>query len=323
MSSPDLDSYVHVGLWTDWSHGSVLGKRLTLTRSDANLLIAFTAFFIAFVATQFWRLFCLVHHRYSSSSIPQNALYYQQQVILRNSASAEVGLLSFLRLSWSWRKLGLRCLLPLLPLCSLTILIIAAFTIAGGFSSQISSATGDTVLLDHQKCGFISPPANFSDSNPFKSLFARKISNAANYAQQCYLNNSAGLLDCNRFVVDRIPWESETNASCPFSDTICRDAQYNIRLDTGHIDTNDILGLNAPPRERSSSRYVLHCSPLVTEGYKSVTNVSDEGALVQYNYGWSSEGGRSNITARNYTYAVPDTHSQYLRGHTGANLKLT
>ncbi|KAI1173299.1 hypothetical protein F4777DRAFT_558398 [Nemania sp. FL0916] len=323
MSDSDIDSFVHIGLWTDWSHGSVLGQRLTLSRSNANLLVAFTAFFIAFVATRFWRVFCLVFHRCSSTSAPQYTLYYQKQVILRNSANAETGITSFFTLLWAWRKLGWRRLLSLLSLLVSTALILAGFTIAGGFSSQISSATADTVLLNPQKCGFVQHPINVTETGPLSALYAQKIYNAANYAQQCYLNNTNGLLNCDRFVADRISWVSDTNASCRFSDTICRNKQSNIRLDTGQVDTHAILGFNAPLQERSSSRYVLHCAPLVTEGYKSIVNTSDKGVMVRYNYGWSVKGGKTNVTEQNYTYSIPDIKSQYLQTFNGANFKLS
>jgi hypothetical protein len=44
----DSTSYpVYLGTWINWSRGPVFGATLTLTRNDANLLIAFVAFFVA------------------------------------------------------------------------------------------------------------------------------------------------------------------------------------------------------------------------------------------------------------------------------------
>lgn len=63
LSSVDVDTHVHLGLWTDWSRGAVFGRTLTMTRGNANLLIAFTASFVAIVATRFWRILCLAIHR--------------------------------------------------------------------------------------------------------------------------------------------------------------------------------------------------------------------------------------------------------------------
>lgn len=82
-SSDSADPYpVYVGAWTNWSRGRVLGATLTLSRRDADLLIAFTAFFVAFVATRVWRILCFAIHRFCSKKTPQNAIYHQHQVSL-------------------------------------------------------------------------------------------------------------------------------------------------------------------------------------------------------------------------------------------------
>jgi hypothetical protein len=48
MTSDSTDQYVvYLGKWTNWSRGPVFGATLTLSREDANLLIAFVAFFVA------------------------------------------------------------------------------------------------------------------------------------------------------------------------------------------------------------------------------------------------------------------------------------
>lgn len=51
---------VHIGTWTNWSRGRVMGATLTTTRQYGNLLIAFTAFFVSFVASRFWKMTWLV-----------------------------------------------------------------------------------------------------------------------------------------------------------------------------------------------------------------------------------------------------------------------
>jgi hypothetical protein len=53
-SDPTLQYKVYTGYWVNWSYGTVYGPTLTLTRTDANLLIAFFAFFVAFVGTRLW-----------------------------------------------------------------------------------------------------------------------------------------------------------------------------------------------------------------------------------------------------------------------------
>lgn len=95
----------------------------------------------------------------------------------------------------------------------------------------------------------------------------------------------------------------DTQAPCPFSNvSICRTNSSNIRLDTGYIDLNDDLGVNAPPENNILFRSVLQCAPLETQGYTE-----------------PMKGPRDNFTAyyygpsfpTNYTYMVEDLDSQY------------
>lgn len=58
---------VHLGTWTNWSRGQVMGATLTTTRQYGNLFIAFTAFFVGFVASRFWKMAWLVIRLYFSS----------------------------------------------------------------------------------------------------------------------------------------------------------------------------------------------------------------------------------------------------------------
>ncbi|GAW20236.1 hypothetical protein ANO14919_097350 [Xylariales sp. No.14919] len=62
------DQYqIYVGIWTNWSRGQGMGSTLTLSQQDADLIFAFTAFFIAFVTTRAWRVLCFTLHRLYST----------------------------------------------------------------------------------------------------------------------------------------------------------------------------------------------------------------------------------------------------------------
>jgi hypothetical protein len=62
MATVDIESRVHLGIWTDWSRGAILGRTVTMSHADANLLIAFTVSFIVFVAIRFWRIIYIFIH---------------------------------------------------------------------------------------------------------------------------------------------------------------------------------------------------------------------------------------------------------------------
>ncbi|KAI1128616.1 hypothetical protein F5Y10DRAFT_291899 [Nemania abortiva] len=299
---------VHLGAWTNWSRGPILGKTLTITRRDGDLLIAFTAFFIAFVGSRFWRIACLCAHRLHSSEKPENAIYHQRQIILRNTASADSGLVQLLQLIWAWRH-SIPLLQSILPAFFMAIFCVVAFTIAGGFSSQIASSVGTEVLLNGTDCGYISKRTISQFTESTVAYGERMGKNALNYVQQCYYNSNS-LTDCSNFVTKRIPITVDESALCPFNANICRSQSENILLDTGHINSHHHLGINAPPNERILFRRTLQCAPLKTSGFKRPNKSGSRHNSTLYNYGPQQDPFNLNI---NYTYKVKDVESQYNR----------
>ncbi|KAI0887777.1 uncharacterized protein GGS22DRAFT_197728 [Annulohypoxylon maeteangense] len=309
MDSDRSDQYsIYVGTWINWSRGQIMGSTLTLTRRDADLLIAFTAVLISFVATRVWKIICFFLHRAYSKSTPQDVVYHQQQAILRNSSSPENALYLLLKLLWSG-NFAKRRLRPVLTILVAT-LCVSTFTVAGGFSSQISTAVGSEVLLKGTNCGYINSSYMFEDLDmtfTAKAYRAEKSNNAANYAQQCYSTDAAaGYLDCNRFITKKLPMENDLNASCPFDKSICRNGSANLRLDTGYIDTHAHLGINLPTDRRVQWRHVTHCAPLVTERYTTQAVMSD-GNFTLYHYG--------NVTqpdgVKDFIYRAKSIKEQY------------
>ncbi|KAI0401872.1 hypothetical protein F4802DRAFT_393586 [Xylaria palmicola] len=296
----DAEYYpVHIGIWTNWSRGRVFGSTLTFRRQDADLLIAFTSFFVAFVGTRVWRIICFAFHRYFATPTRQDVVYHQRQAILRNSSNPEDGVRLLTQVLWDHRdKAGRKRLSSTLVVA---MLCIAAFAAAGGFSSQTSTAVGTEVLVKSLNCGF-TEDLDF-DKLP---LVAERISNAANYAQQCYSRNSTGRIDCGRFVAKRIDADVDTEAGCPFEDNVCRLKSGNIRIDSGYMDSHKHFGLNSPTDQRMLVRKVLHCAPLTTTGYSSQINLAI-GNVTLYHYG--------NITTHtglhDYMATAKSIESQY------------
>ncbi|KAI1113791.1 hypothetical protein F5Y14DRAFT_199635 [Nemania sp. NC0429] len=298
---------VYVGAWTNWSRGQVLGATLTLNRREADLLIAFTAFFIAFVATRVWRIICFAIHRSYSKETPQNAIYHQHQAALRNASNPEDGIL-LLTDAVRVAK-GLKGRFCPLSTAAVATVCIFSFTIAGGISSYISTAIGDEVLIKSMNCGRMSIGSWISVlQNPYATAYAaEQLNSAANYAQQCYLSGGGGLLDCGRFVMKQIIGNIDRNASCPFHHDLCRNPSLNIRIDSGYLSSHDHFGLNSPPDERILWRNVFNCAPLVTTGYTSQSNTS-LGETTRYHYGNTT--GPTGVL--DYIYATKSVEAQYL-----------
>jgi hypothetical protein len=308
-----MDGNVRLGVWTNYSNGTILGATLTTTRGYGSLLTTFTGFAIAFVGSRFWSIICLILHRCYSTPEPRDAIHHQRQVILRNSVSPDAGLVFLVRLLWAWRKSGTKTkrYSRICPAILWAIFCIAALTAITAFSSQISSAPGDEVLLRGDLCGIMTLPSSSIAAMMLpETAVAKRINDAANYAQQCYSANNSGLLGCDRFVTQTLPtvvWDN--NTACPFEAGMCRSNTSNLRLDTGFIDSHEHLGINAPEQERFAWRYTMQCAPLVTQGYTEQF-VSDNTTWVRYNYGGHTSGISNNSTL-NYTMEIEGVDTQY------------
>ncbi|KAI1357780.1 hypothetical protein F5Y08DRAFT_351646 [Xylaria arbuscula] len=302
-----MSDTIYLGVWINWSRGSILGQTLTTTKFNGNLLIAFTAFYIAFVATRFWSIICFLHDYYSTQQ-PRSTVHHQRQVILRNSSSPESGLASLLQLLWAWKNHEGPVTVILFPLILVTTCLLS-FTVAGVFSSSISSSSGEEVLIKNANCGFI--PSGWDNLAPYYASNGRKLTDATNYAQQCYGTKSSSILGCDTFVSAHLPIENiNTSYECPFKGDICRSSDSNIRLDTGFIDSNDHLGINTRNSERFAYRYVVTCAPLETEGYTSEYTVINE-TWVRYHYGTFTVPDGTNQTTTDYIHVAPGVESQY------------
>lgn len=160
------------------------------------------------------------------------------------------------------------------------------------------------------QCGILNAPQNESYSiSGYQSLRSERLSEAANYAQECYSESGSGLLDCNKFVVKNLAGKiTQRNSSCPFPGNVCRSNKTNLLLDTGYLDSNDDLGLSTPQSQRFKWRYVLQCAPILTDGY-AVQFSDNNRSMERYNYGgW----GLSNDTSiANLTYEIEDLAHQY------------
>ncbi|KAI8623054.1 hypothetical protein F5Y19DRAFT_405056 [Xylariaceae sp. FL1651] len=301
---------VYVGIWINHSRGNVLGVNLTTTIQQGNILIAFTAFLIPFVASRFWKLLCLYLHYAYSTPDPRNAIHHQRQIVLRNSSTPESALVSLVQMVGAWRrsKRGRSHLRSrVLPVALYAIACIVVFTAAGGLSSQISSSTGSQVLLRGDNCGIMQLQTS-GDYTTF-SQFSQILSGAATYAQQCYTANNTGTLACDKFVAKSLPTAvSDINAPCPFSSDICRENGTSLRLDSGYIHSAHHLGMNVREDEAIEYRYVLQCSPLKTEGYATSATTRNL-SLVQYNYGLVNTINETRVS--NSSYQVPDLNIQY------------
>lgn len=297
------DASVYTGTWTNWAHGSVLGLTLTTTHRGGSFLVAFVSLFVAIVGTSFWRIGCFVIHHLYSTDRSRGGLYHQRQAVLRNAANGATGLWSFLWILLAWRKIAQRPYRQMLPPFTFAWVTLAVFAVASTFSSRISSITGNEVLLAGRGgCSMLEFTAGSGAAELVFYLppISSALSVSTEYVQQCYSGNSSGA--CGNFVKSSIPTKVNRTAACPFDPKICKTQDSNILLDTGYLDTRDDFGVNLKKTGRFSYRRVLHCAPLVTEGYQAKLSDINASAVRQddemfYFYG--------NTTLHNYTHRHP------------------
>lgn len=228
-------------------------------------------------------------------------------LVLRNSPSPASGLFTFSKLAWTWRRGTKSVLTRTLPALLFAGLCLCAFTVAGGFSSWISSSVGNEVLLDGSNCGYVDTALiSAGSAAAIDSYMSQTFNNAANYAQECYSSNATGILDCATFVKGHLPGTVDDQASCPFEGGICRSDDSNILLDTGYLDSREDFGVNSPDDQRVFFRATLQCAPLKTGGFAhNVSTASDN--YTEYYYGPNTR------EPTNFTWQIEDMNSQYIR----------
>lgn len=189
-----------------------------------------------------------------------------------------------------------------------------AFTVAGGFTSSISTSIGDDVLIDSSQCGVIVYDSTLT-SDAIAVVYpwvSQSMSNAANYAQQCYSSNATGTLDCTTFVESRLRFSSAPDAPCPFGGGVCRSNDSNLLLDSGLISSDD-LGVNLPGGQRMFYRETLQCAPLRTDGFVSDARVGNSN-YTRYSYGGRVHDGRADDGGAGFydwTYEIESLDAQY------------
>lgn len=268
---------VYTGFWINWTSGRVAGSTLTLTSRDGAYLVAFLALFVRVAGNGFWGILRYAIFRSRSRPIARDELSHQQQAILRNVTSDVNALCTFVKAGLSGRKKETKYPLRRSTwMVALAFANIAAFTIAGIFSSKVTAAKSE-VLLRPVLCGNWVMPANFDSTNSPKQGFQNSMDwdvqqqqafvTSQQYASLCYGHNVSSN-NCNAYGRRPLNWSMSTIDTCPFASEMCADSPA-VRLDSGWIDSAMDLGINAPLEDRITYRDVVECAPLVTDGFTS------------------------------------------------------
>jgi hypothetical protein len=197
----------------------------------------------------------------------------------------------------------------------LAFLVVAIALIGGIFSSEVSKASGSSVLVQSEQCGVLAQTETWLSlaSNGFN--FMRQVASASSYARACY-GARTNELQCSLYVKQQLNWTTNTNAACPFDEDICiLNGTQSLQLDTGLIDSHTDLGLNSAPENRISYRKVTTCAPIHTESFTSLrnsTSVQTPGKLQPLNNS-TIQGGNWKIHGpfQDFFYGAPGTQTIY------------
>jgi len=308
---------VYTGRWHDYSRSQILGDTITLDVRWGGYLIAALSTFIGLVGTALWSLIAFIIHQCRARPCEEDGVFFQQQVVYRNQGTPVGALLDLIEICWAWRskrphgqrvdRLKRRsCFYSLPPL-----LVFASFTAAGVFISEVAGPTYESksVRIKSSRCGFFSYDISTVEGRRAEDLKAvNDTLSARQYAKTCYHSN-VSFTDCALFPVQSLPYNSSL-VPCPFGadpsgqNSCIPGSGEALQLDTGLLDTNQYLGINAAPQNRLLLRNTVTCSPIRIHDYVEVLNNTDPAfPSLQYNM------GGIYLDPSQWTY-IYDTHAR-------------
>jgi hypothetical protein len=247
-----------------------------------------------------WNLATFAIHQIRANGRPSDALFRQQQALLRVSPPPSTVMTDVVKLWWSWRREARRPFYRSILLVMIALLFTAGTLAASIFSSLVVSSGSLEVQVNSPACGWSN--ARASDT-PYKyPASVREFSDPFN--TRCS-GNSTFPNDCDIFAAPRVNFTNE-RASCPFG-SFCGHENATT-LDSGLQDATKIFGLNIPTQHRVRYRKKTTCQVLSLEGHTEVKNMSDNTGFYIYkplpgeqvlflNYGNTSYGA-------NWTYDI-------------------
>jgi hypothetical protein len=255
-----------------------LGATLTTSATTGVLLTNFLALFVAFVGSEVWALSSFVIHEWRSRPELKDILHYQQQALLRAGLSHW----KFLWRTWTTAQAWKSSKLLDGPIRRSRLLLLVAFfhALIFGASSIFSAAVTSTtteVLIRSPVCGMPRIDVVFNplsmkaeeidDINALYTTGAWAADRSRDYARTCYLGSDALTNACGILVRSRLDSTANSSDECPFRDNACTKPTFTI--DSGVVDSDFHLGINAPVKNRIVFRKKFSCAPVDAEKYSS------------------------------------------------------
>lgn len=231
--------------------------------------------------------------------------------------------MNVLEMSWGRRLDRCAALLRCFPIVLLATMHLAAFGVAGLFSSKAITNSDNEVLARSASCGWMDEEPLTGRTTPSFDDAARETADAFlvttrwsvrrgyDYARSCY-GDLLGATDgstCNIYVKPSINSITTTAAPCPFPGRVC--ATDAVTIDSGYIDSDRHLGINVHEKDRISIRKVLSCAPLLGEKYTqgwfqppASAGVIPNNSYKAYYFGPRLSDAATNRSSTEYTFTI-------------------
>lgn len=259
-------------------------------------------------------------HQMRANGNPADALFRQQQALLRTLPAPSAVIADTIKLWWAWRKKAHGPLLRSLVLLLVALLFVAASGAASVFSSLVVDSRNLVVLVDSPDCGWASTERIFAGEYVYPVKAA-----SAPYASQCYNAASTnGTLPaaCSALVRRELNFETR-KVPCPLGKNVCQDTP-GIEFDTGLINVGPAFGLDLSASDAVQFRKKTTCGILafrrpyvqgvlnsVGENGQSTGNVSVTPRSLKFQHGTKFPDGTPDTT-----FGLDLNEAYYLKDYT-------
>ncbi|KAF1830840.1 hypothetical protein BDW02DRAFT_601324 [Decorospora gaudefroyi] len=267
-----MSDEVYTGFWLNHDRSAVTGSTLTLSAYHAALLTSALTFIISTVVVDsIFGILIICLYFFRPLRPGEDNLIWETYVTLRNSASAPIPSLEFLRSFLSSQSKGRpRKIVSILSIAWLSLLALKT----GGFAIPqliISTAPSSIGLSKPLACGFvpIDPPNDTAGRRTAAELY--ETVKSRQYASERYGQSASQDTTQPVFPVATLPFNVSHNVTCPFDERPCSPGfESAISFDTGLLDSHKHLGINAPSKDRIQYRWRSTCTPLNVTGKVTV-----------------------------------------------------
>ncbi|KAJ4992126.1 hypothetical protein SVAN01_02447 [Stagonosporopsis vannaccii] len=319
--SLELESkFVKRGVWTNLDEGAIMGQKITTDTRTGSLIVALLAVLSAIGTTHLWHLVTFMVHQMRANGKSTDALFRQQQALLRTLPAPSAVMTDTIKLWWAWRRRANRPLLRSLVLFLVALLFVAASGAASVFSSLVVDSRNLVVLVDSPDCGWASTERIFAGEYVYPVKAA-----STPYAGQCYTasaTNATLPAACNVLVQRELSFETR-KVPCPLGDDVCQETP-GIEFDTGFINVGPAFGLDLSASDAVKFRKRTTCGILafkrpyvqgvldsIGDNGQSTGNVSVFPRSLKFQYGTKFPNGTPNTT-----FGLDLNEAYYLKEYT-------